>query len=270
MSSMYYRVDPPRPKSPTFGMGTRTAKEIKEITERLVKSTYERKLATQENKQVNNYEHLLESGNRKRLPSACRDRNIRPPPSRESDGRRYTDRDFRVLMRRLMRPTMSASAKYQKQDEDTVDKIQNLKEGKIVRGEKSDREGSAKSVRRISRPTTASRAKTFECHLCYEHNNKKADEEPDAFDYEYSDSRAVPKEELDYIVERVAMPTCSSAKGGRKCAKTPVYIDEVKIREQLPLLSGLGRSKNVQEITNRLHKRRYKYTPMATEITVFS
>lgn len=265
MSSMYYRVDPPRPKSPMFGMGTRTAKEIKEITERLVKSTYERKLATQENKQVNNYEHLLDSGNRKRMPSACRERNMRPPPSRESDGRRYTDRDFRVLMRRLMRPTMSASAKYQKQDEESVEKAQNLKEGKIVR----DREGSAKSVRRISRPTTASRAKTFECHLCYEHMNKKSESEPDAFDYEYSDSKKIPKEELDYIVERVAMPTCSSAKGVRKCAKTPVYIDEVKIREKLPLVSGLERSKNVQEITNRLHQRRYKFTPMATEISVF-
>lgn len=266
---MYYRVDPPRPKSPTYGMGTRTAREVKEITERLVKSTYERKLATQENKHVSNYEYLLDAGNRKRLPSACRERNMKPPTSRGSDGKRYTDRDFRFLMRRLMRPTMSASAKYQKQDEDNVNKMQNLKEGKIVR-DKSERAESAKSVIRISRPTTASRAKTFECHLCYEHVNKKADGDVDAFDYEYSESKCVPKEELEYIVERVAMPTCSSAKGHRKCAKTPVYIDEVKIREQLPLVSGLGRSKNVQEITNRLHQRRYKMTPMATEVTVYS
>ena len=157
------------------------------------------------------------------------------PPSRESDGQRYTDRDFRVLVRRLMRPTLSASAKYQKQDDDSVDRAQNLKEGKIVR----DREGSAKSVRRISRPTIASRAKTFECHLCYEHLNKKSETEPDAFDYEYSDSKKVPREELDYIVERVTMPTCSSAKGVRNVPKRPCILTRLKYEKNFLWLVAL-------------------------------
>jgi len=109
-----------------------------------------------------------------------------------------------------------------------------------------------------------------DCHLCHAHEHKKPTDPLDAFDYEYSDIRSVPPEEMDYIVSRMRAQTCSSAHGSRTCTKTPVIIDEVRIRENLPLISGLSRSKNVQQIVDRLHPRpRYRLVPTATPITVY-
>ncbi|KAK3083236.1 hypothetical protein FSP39_017481 [Pinctada imbricata] len=275
MSSMYYRVDPPKPPSPRIGFSERTAKDIREITERLSRFTYARKLYSRENEQVGNYYYLIESGNRKRLPSASRERNIPQKVQQQSrvssaDSRRYNERDMSRLIRRLMKPTESLTAKSKP---DMTD--QDLKEGKIVRAKSASAiQRTEKMVKRIRRPTTASRAKDVnECHLCYEHETKDEKAPPDAFDYDYSDAKSLRPEELDYVVARVAQDTCSSAKGRRSCSKTPVYIDEVKIRKNLPLISGLGRSKDVNEITNRLHpKPRYqqsRLTPLATAISAF-
>lgn len=133
-------------------------------------------------------------------------------------------------------------------------------------------ESAAKTVEKLRRPTTATRAKTVNtCHLCYEHENKKKPEQLDAFDYDYSDDKVVPAEEVDYIVSRVSAPTYASNKSGQVCGKTPVYIDEVKIRENLPLLSGLRRSRNVREITDRLcpSRKHHGFTPQATTITTY-
>lgn len=131
---------------------------------------------------------------------------------------------------------------------------------------------TAKSIAKLRRPTTATIAKTLNtCHLCYDHENKKKPEELDAFDYDYCEDKVVPPEEMDYIVSRVSAPTHASNKGQHACAKTPVYIDEVKIRENLPLLSGLRRSKNVREITERLcpTRKRHGYALQATTVTTY-
>lgn len=124
---------------------------------------------------------------------------------------------------------------------------------------------------KLRRPTTATLAKTVNaCHLCYNHEHKLNTDELDAFDYDYNDEKVVPAEEIDFIVGRIMQPTLSSYKGRQFCRKLPEYIDEVKIRENLPLVSGLGRSRNVNEITERLYrKRNHGCTPQATPITSF-
>lgn len=167
----------------------------------------------------------------------------------------------------FQRPTTATSAhKYQNEE------VENLKQGKIVRAKSADVNLERKHLAKLQRPTTATLAKTINsCHLCYEHENKKKPEELDVFDYDYSDDKVVPVEEMEFIVGRVAQPTFSSCGGRNSCQKLPEYIDEVKIRENLPLLSGLRRSKNVKEITDRLYARRYHgFTPQSTPIAAFS
>lgn len=169
-------------------------------------------------------------------------------------------------MLHFQRPTTATAAmRYKNED------VDNLKQGKIVRVKSAIVRSNQKSLDKLRRPTTATLAKDLNsCHLCYEHENKAKPEELDAFDYDYSNDKVVPAEEVDFIVGRVSVPTVCSNRGRNFCQKLPEYIDEVKIRRNLPLLSGLGRSRNVNEITERLYpKRHVGITPQATAITIY-
>ncbi|KAJ8312576.1 hypothetical protein KUTeg_009949 [Tegillarca granosa] len=265
MSSMYYKVTPAAKPVPVYGFKKVSAKELSDITERLVRTTYNRQLSTtDEQRQVHNYEYLREQALWRRTPSACVRRSS-APASRCSSAKRMSDKEMKRLLRRLMKPTKSVV----NAQADVGEKNQDEKLGRIVRTKDLD-ERTTKSVMRLSRPTTASRAKSATCHLCYEHENKSQSDPLDAFDYDYMDDRLVPEEEMHYIVGRMMAPTCVSAGSHKKCAKTPVYVDEVKIRQNLPLVSGLDRSRNVNEIVDRLYpKPRYRMTPMATPVTVY-
>ena len=97
---------------------------------------------------------------------------------------------------------------------------------------------------------------------------KKNSLEP--FEYDYGDEKAVPPEELDFIVDRISAPTF--AHKNMRCPRTPKPMDEVQMRQKTPLASGLPRSKNVQEIVQRLYSaNRFRYrAPAATEITIFT
>ena len=149
----------------------------------------------------------------------------------------------------------------------TDDDMENIKQGKIVRCQSAD--VIRAKVAKLRRPTTATLAKTLDtCHLCYEHENKKNPEERDAFDYDYCNTKVVPAEEVHFLVERINTPTVASVRGKWKCTKNPEYVDEVKIRENLPLLSGLSRSRTVKEITQRLYPKRH-IVPQATAITIY-
>jgi hypothetical protein len=59
---------------------------------------------SEEATQVSNYQYLIETGNRRRPPSAC---THTPTPSRKSDSKRLSERDMMRLLRRLMKPTES-------------------------------------------------------------------------------------------------------------------------------------------------------------------
>lgn len=271
MSAMYYR-QPAKEAPPPVTYGYRkisSRQEELDITNRLVKSTYERKLYADEPKQVSNYQYLIESGNRKRPPSSC----VRTPtPSFiKRNSKRLSERDMARLLRRLLKPTESI---YNAQIVAKKEEEQELKEGKICRS-KTPSEAEDKIVRRVQRPTTASRAKKItDCHLCYDHEHKKENDPPDAFDYAYHEElKRLKQDEIDELVRRARTPTYSSV-GKRRygddrcCPKTPVQIDEVKLRAQLPLVSGLSRTKKVDDIVNRLYpKPKYRIVPAATPYT---
>lgn len=273
MSANYYRK--PKPVLPTnsYGFKQVTAKELTEILNRVTRSTYSAKIHTEEQRQVNNYDRVLEESGRRSVLSVCsRDSLSRVSSANSSNhnNKRLTEREMSRLIRRLQRPTTATAAQRFPNEE-----MDNLKQGKIVRARSADVHTTNKLLAKLRRPTTATLAKTLNtCHLCYDHENKKNKAKPqelDVFDYDYGEKKVVPAEEVDFIVGRVSQPTSASHKGRHSCRRLPEYIDEVKIREDLPLLSGLSRSKTVDEITNRLYPARPKHGhfPQATQITSY-
>ncbi|KAH3752002.1 uncharacterized protein LOC127848771 [Dreissena polymorpha] len=278
MSGNYYKKVKTPPPPNAYGFRQVNSKELQEILKRVTKATYSAKLHTEEQRQVNNYELLLSDGGRRSVASACGRRTASRISSTDTaDGtvdsrsRRFTEREMLRHIRRLQRPT-TATSLHSRGYTDS-DEAQNLKEGKLVRARSADVSSHiAKSLVKLRRPTTATLAKTVHaCHLCYDHENKKESDEPDAFDFDYCDEKVVLEEELDFIVERVSAPTFASNKSNISCQRSPGYIDEVKIRENLPLLSGLRRSKTVKEITNRLFpsRRHHGFAPQATTVVSY-
>lgn len=111
-----------------------------------------------------------------------------------------------------------------------------------------------KKLQRLSRPTTSSSLKRLgACVYC---DDKDID--TDKFDailsLELAKERKFTSEEYDKAMKRSRTPTHSSLNGSYLCAKYPADTATAKSRsENLPLLSGLSRSHNVDEITVRLH-----------------
>lgn len=268
MSCMYYRVVTTPAPAEVYGFKKVSAKQLDEITERVTKPTYNRTLATGEQTRVYNYMHSGKSSQRKR---AVNFRCSKSAPSSDDKcntrSRKYTDKEIHRLIRRLRRPTFSFEAQKVNKNNDSNEETE--KQKLVSKQEATEKE--KRRFLRLQRPTTASLAKTLDvCHLCYDHERKRKSDPPDAFDYSYDDEKVVPVEEVDFIIERLRTPTLASKKGSAKCRKTPPMIDEVKIREDLPLLSGLSRSKSVHEITSRLHCRsRLGMTPCATAIEAY-
>ena len=123
----------------------------------------------------------------------------------------------------------------------------------------------------LSRPTTASRAKTLgDCTLCADRDEMLLKNSLVPFEYDYGEEKSVAPEELDFIVDRVSAPTFACQRV--RCPRTPKHLDEVQLRQKTPLASGLPRSKSVKEIVQRLYSaNRCRYgAPAATEITIFT
>ncbi|KAL4217075.1 hypothetical protein ACF0H5_023531 [Mactra antiquata] len=266
MSGTYYKKVPPSQQPNSYGFKQVSPKELQDIVKRVSRATYSAKLHSEEPLKVNNYEHLLVDAGRRSVVSACSKRSHSRVSSATIGPRRLTEREMSRLLRRLQRPTTATAAMRYKNDE-----MDDLKQGKIVRAKSADYSGNKKNLDKLRRPTTATLAKDLNsCHLCYEHENKTRPDELDAFDYDYSSEKVVPAEEVEFIVGRISAPTLCSNGGRNYCQKLPEYIDEVKIRRNLPLLSGLERSRNVNEITERLYRRRnVGITPQATQITTY-
>ncbi|KAL3854157.1 hypothetical protein ACJMK2_013435 [Sinanodonta woodiana] len=272
MCPMVYPVYPKVPPPETYGFRKVSSKELADILSRLSRKTYNRQISTEEQRHTSNYEHLLLENGRRRTPSSCRKSSVLRRDifsAGDANKRRLTDHEMRMLLRRLQKPTetfkiATTTQEPHKEEED------NLRQRKIIRTKSSD-EIKTKVIAKYRRPTTASRAKSVDvCHLCYDHETKKQEDGPDAFDYDYSDPTHVPPEEVPFIVERMLKPTVASRGGTSECKYGSPYIDEVKIRENLPLLSGLPRSRTVHEITQRLSsKGRHAYRPEATQISTF-
>lgn len=139
---------------------------------------------------------------------------------------------------------------------------------KLIRPKSVPGDERIKAFQQLSRPTTASRAKTLgDCVLCADRQELQRKNTLVPFEYEYDDDRLVPPEELEEIVERVSAPTF--AHKAQRCPRTPAHVDEMLLRRNVPLVSGLPRTATVRDIVRRLHPARGRHvTPPSTHISI--
>lgn len=132
-----------------------------------------------------------------------------------------------------------------------------------------------KAFQHLCRPTTASRGKhATECHLCLD-DERELNKTPVPFQYYYADDKTVTKEEVSNIVSRLVTSSGETAICSRvEPDYSSLYVQSV----QLPLISGLARSKSVADIVNRLYtnqgereKRNYHgYSIQSTQISSYA
>lgn len=243
---MYYRVTREPPPPPRFGFKKVDQKQLQEILSRVTKP----RLSTPDRPDT--------SGSTKR-------------PKSSQNGRRKdypTEQDWQRMIRRLQRPTFSHKmARSESQRSRSREQRQQQQMERVYRP-KSTIPTASKGLEKLCRPTTATMAKSlFVCHLCGANRSSSSP----SFDYDFSEHKHLHPDEVEKITERVRMHTCSSHPDSRPCtrgggAESPdSMIQDIR----LPLISGLDRSKNVSEITNRLQPARCRRnTPAATAISV--
>ena len=113
---------------------------------------------------------------------------------------------------------------------------------------RSSKENGKSHIQRYRRPTTASRYRNF-CGFCTDPGLQEY------LELDYGDEDAVDDEELQDIVKRLRTPTQASTLASRqgsasRCRKRSIVQEPNK---SLPLLCGLDKSRNVDEITHRLY-----------------
>ncbi|XP_041374828.1 uncharacterized protein LOC121387701 [Gigantopelta aegis] len=270
MSCMYYRVDPVALPPMSFGFRKVDEVELQEIVQRMTRPTYSSLLQKDiEQRFAHNYRYLRENNSRRRTPSACVRR--RPattiPIGGGTNSRQISERDIQRIFRRMQTQTQSSIYRTVYAEKPKLMRDPFSREGRVHFRDQMEK---AKAFERLRRPTTASRAKDVsDCHTCSDQQLRSKFDLDVPLDYDYAtEETSVRPEELEFIVERVRATTFSR-EDTKRCERLPPTLDEVKIREKIPLVSGLARSKNVDEIVQRLHpSRRHGYKPEATEVTV--
>lgn len=212
----------------------------------------------------------------------------RPKTAPASTSMKLSRRQLEKLLERLEQPTLSRevamAGSYFKEPFD-----EEIRQGRIIR---LDRPYSAperkRALQRIQRPTTANLGKRVGvCPYC---DDDRYDIDRDLFNADYCDGRIADEDELSGIIERAQTPTHASRGGTVVCKKAksdryylyhrrePLTEETKEVTENLqssqkrkkpppeeplPLLSGLPRSKNVDEIVRRLYqpKRQVTYPP---------
>ena len=265
MSSMYYKVDR-KPQEPIKQWGFQKVNrvELRDIVARVQKNTY---LTESYRGEINQC-----------VPSPPRRPTSTCPKLPRSDEKEFRQqkpipkRWLNRLVRRLQKPTVStavAAGKY------VCPESSSNQSGKMR--PQSAPEERQRIVHRIQRPTTASFAKRSGrgvCQFCDDDKFAKCKVHAKVFFADYGlGTRYVQTEELNSIIQRVRTPTKSSSKGRDKCEKVrePPHIN----RNRIPLVSGLARTRHVEDIVTRLYTPTQsigicKYSPPATPITVYS
>ena len=159
------------------------------------------------------------------------------------------------LVRRLQKPTLSkllangkANVKYGDEIEQYQDKVRRKRP-------KSSKE-QTKAMERVQKPTTASKR-----HIALNEGvvDKRFDDDvDDVLNTLYTDEeRFLTKEEEKEIVSRVMAKTNAFRGGQPHCPKINSDEESLSLSQRkqygLPLVSGLSRSQNVEEITTRVH-----------------
>ena len=182
-----------------------------------------------------------------------------------------SDKEIDKVVRRLRTPTISKLASEGMLDPAYEARLRAQTPIRIGTEDKRPKTAAeyGKFMKRITRPTTASKSKHF-CIFC---------DDPSLecyMDLDFSDeSSSVSREEIEEIVSRIQTPTVASLRGKPECKRLPANrCLPMTQREQLPLVSGLPRSSGVDQIVNRLyasthtiHVHKKNLVPMATPIT---
>lgn len=237
MSYSYSRITPQDMEFKTYGFQRCSSREVYSIVRRLRSTTY--------NTELYNGERFKEIPCPPRAPSAvCKkaktaDIEGRPPRPKPVF---TSEKDLEKAFRRVRAQTISRMA-LEGKISPTYDNILIPQYG----GANLDQSphDQTKMMRRIMRPTTATRNRTWFSTL--EEDNAYL--ENDIYDYEYVSARGIQD-----IVDRVSTPTMASEGGiGPKCPKRKDSIGKGATLNEVPLVSGLPRSRNVDEIVNRLY-----------------
>ena len=170
------------------------------------------------------------------------------------------ERELQRIVRRLQRPTTSY--------EGQVGKHRSCREtGEFSLGKMQESVASQKKwLNRLARPTTASALKRLKaCVYCDDAN-------PDIVKFEQKLQQILPSDpalnetDCDEIINRLRTPTHATLHGQYECIRYPPEMREKRLPRDLPLISGLKRSDNYMEITNRLASRK---KTRQTEYTIF-
>ncbi|KAK7111423.1 uncharacterized protein [Littorina saxatilis] len=266
MSFYYTRVPKEEEKVEWWGFKKVNPHELTGILDRVTRPTYTSRMHNMECTQVHNNMYHNTNFLARRSPTAC-DRRRSASALPRNTNRRLNERELQRVVRRLRKPTVCFEARYDYLPEEELHPLP----PRPSRPKSAPEEDRQKAFLQLSRPTTASRAKTLgDCTLCLDRDEVIKNNTLGPFEYDYGDEKTLPPEELEDIVDRISAPTFAHKK--LRCPKIPKPMDEFRMRQRTPLASGLPRSKNVKEIVTRLyspHKCRYG-APVATEITIFT
>ena len=238
MSFSYYRIIPEPVSYRMYGFETVSAKQVQAINRRLQKPTYGTDFIHRQCFQT-------EASPPRPAPVTCKRAQSAGVPSPDQQVASFsTQRDLEKAIRRIAAPTLSRMAAEGKiaasYDTNFEQQSHNIEERTTI--------DQVKALQKIRRPTTASKTKSRELqdeYVCIEYLNKPA----------------VTNEYIQTITDRVSTPTVASEGGiGPTCPKRRDSVGKKGFAKQMPLISGLERSKNVSEIVNRL------YTPPNTSM----
>lgn len=233
MSFAYTKVTPPLPSSKLYGFGKVPMSQMPEIIDRIAQSTHSSSISSAKiGPQV--------------VPALCRKApSDAAAPQKKAQ---VTDHDINKIVRRLRTPTISKLAAagllnpaYEAKFREEIPKPLRPKTASEYH----------KILKRIQRTTSSSRGKTFVSIY----------EDPQTAPYaelDFSNEDPVSKEEIDLITERVKVPTMAKKTSNQsawpECPRVPRgKCLSPQQRHELPLVSGLPKSKNVTEIVDRLY-----------------
>ncbi|XP_050419077.2 uncharacterized protein LOC126832368 [Patella vulgata] len=261
MSFYYYKIPQEKKEAKVYGNKKVEQNELNQITERVTRPTYSSSLI-REQKRLYNYINLRENA-RQRPPTSCRKRPATASVLDNSKhSRRFTDREFTRMIRRLRKPTVSSRVSRVDYDTDTTEPTRMNSASTRPR----TAEERTKSLSDLCRPTTASSCKSFD-------RDKYTGDNYNNHDYEYVYTSCAPPEEIDFLIDRMSKTTIARSRGKVNCPRSPFVSaeSEFEFQRKLPLVSGLPKSRTIEEIVGRLYKPsrsgyRSQSTPVSTGI----
>ncbi|XP_074641405.1 uncharacterized protein LOC141899148 [Tubulanus polymorphus] len=238
MSGMYYKVIPKAKAVKMYGYQKASPEKIEMINQRMLKPTNASMYGLVEYKGDGQF--------RKRPHTACVCSRAPDDAVMTPNNKVYVDeRTLNRIIRRLRTPTFCSQIG--NADKDTDEMETDLQ--KFVRTKPISDAEEKKRLKRLMRPTTATNQKKVGCcYICEDSRNSDIMKEC------FCDDKVVPEAELEEIVWRMQKTTNASKGGKDMCRKAPEATKITIAYDRLPLMSGLPRTRKVNDIVNRLYK----------------